>query len=222
MKRGNKLRILIVVCILAVSFPIAALDAGESSNAEIIPEWHVGDMWRVAVSFTADGERGSRPVAWTYRVRQVPGSGEGYVLAVSCDETEPGITVRLVYRQDFSLARVTMFRTVGGTARKVSTFYEAGAPVMTRRSPVPFDTPVFPLTVTVPPASYKTVRHMSDGLKYRVTFTQEVTKDKSDAEGLVVTCSASDGMTFTQRWLPGRPWPVYGENDRMTYRLVDE
>lgn len=209
---GTCLSLALALLGAVILFPAGAVADGVS------PSWRQGDTWSVRVSYATQEGGWSEPVPWEYRVAAAPGATSGgYTLEV----TGPGAEAALVYRSDHSLAGVKIVRALRGRRIVTTLGYEAGAPVLTERSPVPFDTPLFPL---VPSASgdYHARRAVGEGLHVTVAVKQTVIPTADDAEALEVTCTGGDERYFVQRWEPGRPWPVSGENPGMRYWLVEE
>lgn len=209
--------LLALLILLVLIFPARSV-AGDGVH----PVWMEGDAWSVRVVYPVQGGGWSGPVLWGYRVAGVPGpDSSGYVLEVKALSRAPKVKARLTYRNDFSLAGVEIIRTL--REREVITVleYEAGAPVLTRRSPVPFDTPLFPLLA---PSSgeYHVKRKMGDGLSFALSVTQSVVPDPEDEDVVEVTCTLSNGEQFLQRWRENRPWPIYGKNRNMRYWLVEK
>ena len=218
--RGREARVLLALSLLVIMALFFPLGGTAADGAR--PLWTEGDTWTVRAVYPVQGGGWSKPVLWEYRVAGVPGSGSGgYALEVTGLDGAPEVKARLTYRNDFSLAGAEIVRTLRGRSVVTALEYEAGAPVLTGRSPVPFDTPVFPLLA---PSSgdYRAKRTIGDGLSVSVSVRQSAAADPGDEDILEVTCAWGDGERFVQRWKNNRPWPVYGENRNMKYWLVEK
>lgn len=211
---GRGIRLLVAIALFGIIILSSPGGAADGSA----PRWAAGDVWSVLVSYPAAGDGWSDPVRWVYRVAATPETGhDGYILAV----TGPEMKARLVYRGDFSLAEVEIVRAIRERRIVTDLAYEAGAPVLTERSPVPFDTPLFPL-LSGAAGEYRVRHAIGDGLFVTVTVRQTVASIPGDEELLAVTCAWGDTEGFVQHWGQGRPWPLYGENRNMRYWLVEE
>jgi len=210
---------IVAAALLLLLWPVTI----QADNGGIQPDWELGSSWEVTTRYQGqDHGTWSTSVVWRYTVVAVPGrESTGYMLDVKMSHGGTGVTAQLLYREDYSLERVTIIRAIDGRKRQSSFTYDAGAPVMTSGSPFPFDTPLFPL-VSPSKEIYETNRHMADGLSYRVGIRQTVVHDTDDGDSLRVTCEASSGNSFRQCWVPGVPWPVEGENAAMKYELVEQ
>ena len=197
-----------------------------------LPAWQVGATWVVEAVYPLplkDGEW-SDPVLWEYRIS---GCREGcYILDINDMKGLLKLSARLFYRQDdLSLARAEITRTRRGKPAVRVLTRDRGVPVRTEHTLTPFDMPVLPLLL---PSSidYLVTRHIDRELKIKETVRQEARRVRG-IEGLPdlpgerdlieVRCLSKDGtLIFLQYWDENSPWPVYGRNRNMKYRLVEE
>ena len=208
---------LALLLLLVLIFPARSV-AGDG----IRPVWKEGDVWSVRVVYPVQGGGWSVPALWEYRVAGVPGSDSGgYLLEVRGLNRAPEVEARLTYRGDCTLPGVEIIRALRGRNLVTVLEYEAGAPVLTRRSLVPFDTPLFPLLASSS-GEYNVKRKMLDGLSFVLSVTQGVAPDPEDEDVIEVTCVLDNGEQFVQRWRENMPWPLYGENRNMKYWLVEK
>lgn len=225
----------ILLCSFAflLLLPAGALrHAGAADN--FLPAWHTGDTWLVKAVYPLPLKEGewSAPVLWEYRVA---GCRDGcYILDINDMKGLLKLSARLFYRQDnHSLARAEITRTRHGKPVVRVLTYDRGAPIRTEHTLTPCDTPVFPLLL---PSStdYVVTRRIDEELKIRETVRQEVRRVRGieeqelpDLPGerdlIEVRCLSKDGtLIFVQYWDENLPWPVYGRNRNMKYRLVEE
>ena len=208
---GSDLFLFIALIGVLILFP-----AGVGAE-EITPCWEKGDTWSVRVAYATQDGGWSEPLLWRYRVTAVTGTGsQGYTL----DVTGPVASVTLTYRSDFSLVGVRVVRTLRGTDTVTILTYDHGVPVLTERSPVPFDTPLFPLVSSFS-GVYSARASVGKDLHTTQTVRQTVESIAGTVPVLEVRCMWGKDTSFVQRWEAGRPWPVSGENPKMRYRLVE-
>ena len=227
----------IFIWAVMVFFACLAPAVGAQDKDMFLPKWSVGDSWLVKVVYPSPmvKDQWSAPVYWEYCVtgRETDGDAERYIVDVRERSGRVGLTARLFYRcADLSLARVDMEKLSRGETLCTTLVYAKGAPVVTERTLVPYDTPVFPFSGDGS-AAYQVVKGSQGGVKLPKTYRQQValvpvvdTEGLSDAGGLFyeVTCidDKKGDLLFFQRWSPLYPGPVYGENRNMRYWLVME
>lgn len=219
---------------LAVLFIVACAPWATGADT-FLPVWQVGERWLVKAVYPShlNEDKWSAPVYWEYEIvgREKHGSESCYVLEINDQKGGLKLRARLMYRlKDLSLARAEITRTRRGKQIIKVLTYERGAPVETKQSLTPFDTPVFPLHH---PSStdFSVTKNVSQGLKVANTLRQEVRQVcgaqelpgwPEDRDLTEVRCSAIDGtLIFIQYWDKNLPWPVYGQNRNMKYWLVE-
>jgi hypothetical protein len=229
MKNGFRMLAWATVVVLLCASTVAG-------SENISPAWKVGDRWQVRVVYPSPvvDDEWSAPVYWNYRVvgREMEGAEERYAVDVSEQTGRVKLKARLFYRcSDGSLAGVDMEKMSRGKTIGTTLVYEKGVPVVSERTLIPCDTPVFPLTA--PSSSeYRITRVMGGGMKAEKIVRQDVRR-LPDAEGssssaagcplFEVKCTDDKGsILFLQRWGFHYPWPLYGENRNMRYWLVTE
>lgn len=200
-----------------------------------LPVWQVGDRWLVKAVYHSplNKDEWSAPVYWEYEIvgREEHGLESCYVLEIKDQKGGLKLTTRLMYRlKDLSLARAEITKTRRGKQIVKVLTYERGAPVETKQSLTPFDTPVFPL-YHLSSTDFSVTKNISQGLKVTNTLRQEVRQVcgaqelpdwPQDRDLTEVRCSATDGtLIFIQYWDKNLPWPVYGQNRNMKYWLVE-
>jgi len=230
MKNGFRMLVWVAVVVLLCA------SSATGSEGVFSPVWRVGDSWLVKTVYpspVADGEW-SAPLYWNYRIagREMEGTEERYVVDVSEQTGRVGLKARLFYRcVDGSLAGVDMEKMSRGKIISTTLVYEKGVPVVSERTLIPCDTPVFPL-VAPSSSEYRITRAVGEGMKAEKIVRQDVRR-VAEAEGpsfpvaetpfFEVRCTDDKGsILFLQRWGSGYPWPLYGENKNMKYWLVAE
>jgi hypothetical protein len=139
----------------------------------------------------------------------------------------------LLFRSgDYRLLKAESTKFLRGKEIVKVFLFEGTFPVETLQSPVPYDFPVFP--VQVPSSlSFSFPKEISGGMKKIETVRQEVRKVSSDSvdlpgghtgkEFIEIRCEDAQGNElFLQYWDPSAPWPVYGRNLNMHYRLIEK
>ena len=227
----NRCKILWLAVLLALACASPATGADT-----FLPAWQVGDRWLVKAVYPSPLDEGewSAPVYWEYEIvgREDHGLESCYVLEIKDQKGGLKLSARLMYRpEDLSLALAEITKTRRGKQVVKVLIYERGIPILTEQTLTPFDKPVFPLHL---PSStdFSVTREISPGLKAAETIRQEVRPVYGAAELpdwlkdrdlIEVKCTASDGtLVFVQYWDKKLPWPIYGWNRNMKYRLVEE
>jgi hypothetical protein len=204
-----------------------------------IPSWKVGDTWVVKAVYPVpfEKEQWSNPVFWEYQVKdQGNGSSSGNALVIEVRRKEEKNSVpalRLIYRSgDYCLLRAETTKIIRGMKTLKVLTYEGKYPVKTQQSPIPFDSPVFPLRI---PSSvlFPFAKNVSEELTKTETIRQAVRKvsglaELKDFPGgydpkelIEVRCEDIQGnVVFSQYWDKAFGWPVYGENLNMKYWLM--
>ena len=221
-------------------FLVLLLPAISLSNDSFYPAWKVGESWNVKAVYPhpVEKDQWSVPVLWKYKVEgQERGpSGDCLVIAVyKAEEEKEEPALRLIYRsRDRRLMRAETTKVLRGRKVLKVLTYDGEYPVEAQQSPVPFDSPAFPIRI---PSSlaFSVTKEMSGGLKRIKTIRQEIRmvpgleelKDLAGAynpkELMEVRCEDVDGkLLFSQYWDKNLPWPVYGQNPSMKYWLMKQ
>jgi len=231
-----KKQIFRVIC-LGVFFSLPVVAIGWSTEF-FSPSWKVGDTWVVKAVYPDPFENGkwSSPVFWEYEVAREESLASGNCVIIEVlekTEKEDRQPLRLTYRlKDHRLLRAEITKTRQGKESLIQLTYEGEYPVETQQSPVPFDSPVFPLRI---PSSvmFSIQKDISGGLKKTEPMRQVVQKvhglaESADVPGeynrkelIRVQCEDAQGnVIFSQYWDETSPWPVYGSNVNMKYWLM--
>ncbi len=230
--------ILAIICLgvfLALFIPETSL-----SDDLFSPPWKVGDTWVVKAVYPVpfEEDQWSKPVFWEYKVEGQENGPSGNCLVIAVrgkEKIDSGPALRLFYRaSDHCLLRAESTKIRRGKKILKVLSYEGEYPVETQQSPVPFDSPVFPIRM---PSSlaFSFSKVISGGLKRTETVRQEVRKvsgltelkdlpEGYDQKELVeVRCEDVHGKAlFSQYWDKALPWPVYGRNLNMKYWLMEK
>jgi hypothetical protein len=214
---------------------IGALIAATAASVEaadehaFAPEWRDGQTWTVVVRYPVPMKENvwSQPVEWRYRVSGPDAAGTLVVAIEEEGEDTLSVSTRLSVTSELTLSAAETRRVLRGKDRIKTIRFETQAPVVTSGTLTPFDFPVFPLGV--PSSSEHLVKEqVAGGLTARRTFVQEVREVEAVAELpgwedlIEVECAEGDEPLFRQVWHRGYPWPLFGENMNMQYRLVVE
>lgn len=196
------------------------------------PDWRPGASWEVAVTYAragSEGESWSEPETWVYRVMAESVKGEALLrVEIRPEGTNVSVETDIYLDGETLAARKAVIRKGEGAVKLEIEFPGTAAPVMTGPTATPYDMPVFPL-VPGETGEFTFLKKAAGGLYTRETLRQEVRRiaaaaddgGKVEKDLLEVTCTDGDGrVIFVQRWEPGRPWPLYGRNESMEYRLV--
>jgi hypothetical protein len=218
--------------VLGLLFVLAFPSRGAAEG--VTPVWKKGDSWMVRAVYRSHPAENiwSEPVFWEYKIVGLEGDGTDgtYILEIRERESRLELTSRLAYRaEDLSLARAEITRTRRGEESVTVLTFTDGAPVVTRQTLTPYDTPVFPLTcpsstdftVTKQIGRLTAIRTVRQDVR-QVTGTVELPDQLPGGDLIEVRCTGKDGPLFTQFWDTALPWPVYGENQNMKYWLVKE
>jgi len=226
-------RIVYIVVFFALLVPATSF-----SNDFFSPPWKGGDTWIVKVVYPIPFKKDqwSKPVFWEYKVKDQGNglSGNPFVIEVRRKEgKDSGPALRLIYRSgDHCLLRAESTKIIRGMKTLKVLTYEGKYPVKTQQSPIPFDSPVFPIRI---PSSllFSFAKDVSGGLKKTETIRQEVRKvsgvaELKDLPGsydqkelIEVRCEDIYGnVLFSQYWDESFGGPVYGKNLNMKYWLM--
>jgi len=223
--------------VLFFSFSVSAT----GWSAEVFsPLWQVGDKWVVKAVYPDPFEKGkwSSPVFWEYEVAREESLPTGNCIIIEVQEKtekESRQALCLTYRlKDHRLLQVEITKTRRGKESLIRLTHEGEYPVETQQSPVPFDSPAFPLRI---PSSvtFSIQKDISGGLKkteivHQVvqgvsgsTETADLPEEYHQKELIRVQCEDSQGkVIFCQYWDEALPWPVYGSNINMKYWLMEK
>ncbi len=222
---------------MILAFIILSLVAAHAAwSGEVFsPLWQKGDKWTVETVYPLpyDKDRWSRPVYWEYEVMKQETGPAGNRLVIEVwerDKKQSGPVLRLFYEpMNHTLVRAESIKMRRANKIVKTLTYEEPRPVFTEQSPAPFDTPLFPLQVPST-LSFSFTQEISDGLKKNETVEQEVRRvalsettdippQYEQKELIQVRCYGT--ASFIQYWDMSLPWPVYGRNPNMKYRLME-
>jgi len=192
-----------------------------------------GQKWRVEVRYPSalgDGSW-SDPEVWRYETRKAE---EGWVISATAGGAGENAD-RIEIRTDdaFEVREIRIYRETGQAGRERILRPGPGEPVLTERSPAPFDRPVFPLKVPST-NTYRRMITLGSGLQAETGVIQTVRRVIEDGipavppgsaspEGGVIEVTLSDprgAVLAVQYWSEGFPWPLSGSNRSMRYQLV--
>ena len=206
----------------------------ETAKSPFYPEWEIGKTWKVSVQYRDNWNENQwhTPVQWEYRVTgkdRIRDLSAIRIDAYAIDERFPLKATLWYHVETRSLIKIKQIKRIAGkTIESVLTF-EPGNPVVSSRATVPCDTPVW----NQPSGTrrrYSEETRFIDGLKASENIFQHVqllTQKPADniekeSQVLLVTVSDDkDSQLLLLKYEKGKPWPVYGENSNMKYRLKE-
>lgn len=202
------------------------------------PQWKPGDTWMVEVSYAQvfGPEKWSEPILWLYSISEAEKSEQPGIILEARNKTDNSVGLRVWLTGDLTPVKVQTFRKIRGKEKIRLTEPEPDFPLRVGYTPAPFDFPRFPLEVPST-ETFTRIRALSLAGDLR---TSETLHQKSrwinavpESYGIeprtgsrdiieVKVLSGEKDTLFCQYWDNNMPWPLYGENKNMKYRLVQE
>lgn len=198
------------------------------------PQWKPGDTWVVAVSYAQafGSQKWSEPVYWNYSISDAGNEDGPELILEARNHTDNSLGLRVWLSDELTPVKVQTVRKIRGRKEIRETVPESDFPVLVGYTPTPFDFPVFPLEVPST-KNFTRIRSLSPASELRTSenLCQESRSnieipERYDIEPQqlieVKVLSREQETLFLQYWDKNLPWPLYGENRNMKYRLVQK
>ena len=198
------------------------------------PNWEIGETWTLETYYAdkAVSNDWKGPFYWEYTVSDIVSVANGeenekyYVVNVK-EKTTLNATGSLWYKLgSLCLNKIEIKSDISkkdDIDRTIS--YDQCGPVWTKRSLIPFDTPIFPLRIGSD-ENTKIKVDIGTGLKIVKNISQKtVAAENSEYSDMIeVVCedSRTGELLFRQQWRSGLPWAFFGENGNIRYSMVQE